>query len=83
VAIPKTLESELPWVMDELCTELGFCLPPAARAALEAAPPTDVAAFTDAMFTAEGIEPSDNKRLYAQVREKVQRRLGEWMNDPS
>jgi hypothetical protein len=79
---PKTLESELPWLLDELCTELGFCLRPEQRAALEAAPPRTVAAFTDAVFAAEGIDPSP-KRLYAQVHEKVKRRLGEWLTDPT
>jgi hypothetical protein len=69
---PKTLESELPWLLDELCTELGFCLRPEQRAA----------AFTDAVFAADGIDPSP-KRLYAQVHEKVKRRLGEWLTDPT
>jgi hypothetical protein len=79
---PKTLESELPWLLDELCTELGFCLRPEQRAALEASPPRSVDAFTNAVFAAEGIDPSP-KRLYAQVHEKVRRRLGEWMTDPT
>jgi hypothetical protein len=39
-----------------------------------------VNAFTDAVFAAEGIDPSP-RRLYAQVREKVQRRLGERLTD--
>jgi hypothetical protein len=41
-----------------------------------------VDAFTNAVFAAEGIDPSP-KRLYAQVHEKVRRRLGEWMTDPT
>ena len=80
---PKTLESELPWLLDELCAELGFCLRPEQRAALEASPPRSVDAFTDAVFAAQGIDPSNGKRLYAQVHEKVQRRVGRWMNSPS
>jgi hypothetical protein len=80
VPTPKSLESELPWLLDELCTELGFCLRPEKRAAIEASAPRTVNAFTDAVFAAEGIDPSP-RRLYAQVREKVQRRLGEWLTD--
>jgi hypothetical protein len=41
-----------------------------------------VDAFTNAVFAAEGIDPSP-KHLYAQVHEKVQRRLGEWLTDPA
>lgn len=81
VPSPKSFESELPWLLDELCTELGFCMRPEQRAAFASAPPRNVDAFTAAVFAAEGVDPS-NKRLYAQVREKVQRRVGEWMNDP-
>ena len=82
MATPKTLESELPWLLDELCTELGFCLRPEQRAAIEASPPRSTKAFTDAVFAAEGIDPSDSKSLYAQVLKKVQQRIGEWMNEP-
>ena len=82
VATPKTLESELPWLLDELCTELGFCLRPEQRAALEASPPRNADAFAEAVFAAEGIDPSNSKRLYAQVRDKVQRRVGQWLNEP-
>jgi len=78
VPTPKSLESELPRLLDELCTVLGFCLRPEQRAAIEASPPRTVNAFTDAVFAAEGIDPSP-RRLYVQVREKVQRRLGEWL----
>ena len=56
---------------------------PKRHAALEASPPRSVDAFTDAVFAAEGIDPSNGKRLYAQVHEKVQRRVGQWMYGPS
>jgi hypothetical protein len=79
VATEKTFESELPWVLDELCVELGLCLRLDERTALEAAPPTDVDAFTDAVFIAEGLDPSNDRPLRRKVRDKVQRRLGPWM----
>lgn len=80
VPTPKSLKSELPWLLDELCTELGFCLRPEQRAAIEASPPRTVNAFTDTVFAAEGIDPSPG-RLRAPVQEKVQRRLGQWLTD--
>lgn len=83
MATSKTLKSELPWLLDELCSEFGFCLRPEQRAALQASPPRSVDAFTDAVFAAEGLDPTRPKRLYTQVHEKVQRRLGEWMTDPA
>jgi hypothetical protein len=79
VPTPKSLESELPWLLDELCTELGFCLRPEQRGAIEASPRRTVNGFTDAVFAAEGIDPSP--RRHVQVREMVQRRLGEWLTD--
>ena len=54
-------------LLEDLCTQLGFCLPPAARATLAASPPADPETFTAAVFRAEGLEPSADRRLYAQV----------------
>lgn len=58
-------------LLDELCVDLGFCLPPEARASLRAAPPADVDAFTDAVFEAEGLDPHANPRLREAVRARV------------
>ena len=59
-------------LLDRLCTELGFCLPPTERARLEASPPTSVQAFTDAVFVAEGIDPElADKHLWRQVRDRM------------
>jgi hypothetical protein len=76
VATEKTFESELPWLLDELCIELGYCLPPAAYEALMNDPPRDVDAFTDAVLAAEGLDPSLNKQLRRAVRSKIERRVG-------
>jgi hypothetical protein len=76
VATEKTFESELPWLLDELCIELGYCLPPAAYEALMNDPPRDVDAFADAVLAAEGLDPSLNKQLRRAVRSKIERRVG-------
>jgi hypothetical protein len=53
VGTEKTLESEVRRLLDELCAELGFCLPAGERDALQRNPPQDLDAFTDAVFAAE------------------------------
>jgi hypothetical protein len=64
-------------LLDELCVDLGFCLPPDKAAARIQAPPTDVESFTDAVFVAEGLDPMmADKRVRRQVRERVARAFG-------
>jgi hypothetical protein len=70
------LNQEVRWLLDELCTEFGFCLPADERSTLENAPPRDVDAFTDAVFAAEGMDASLNKRLRQSVRHKIEQRVG-------
>jgi hypothetical protein len=83
MAAEKTLEYELPWLLDELCMELGFCLPAAERDRLMRTPPRDADAFTDAVFAAEGMDPSRHKQLRRAVRSKIERRVGHLMASPS
>jgi hypothetical protein len=64
------------WLLDELCVDLGFCLPPDARGRLQDSPPCDVDAFTNAVFVAEGLDPRLDTRLRRQVRERVVRHFG-------
>ena len=59
-------------VLSKLCVDLGFCLPPLAQERLARDPPTDVRAFTDAVFSAEGLDPDTaDRHLYRQVRDVV------------
>lgn len=60
-------------LLDELCVDLGFCLPPAEQAHLRQAPLVDVEQFTNAVFVAEGLSPDEHKDLRSQVRERVER----------
>ncbi|MFC5753012.1 hypothetical protein [Actinomadura rugatobispora] len=55
----------------DLCVRLGFCLPPDEQAALRTSPPTDVDAFTEAVYRAEGLEGSPKDDLWMEVRETV------------
>jgi hypothetical protein len=52
--------------------KLGFCLPPIAQEQLASAAPADVRGFVDAVFVAEGLDPSTaDRHLYRQVRDVV------------
>ena len=71
---PSRVES----LLDDLCIRLGFCLPPDARSRLLETPPADAAAFTDAVFIAEGMNPAlVDRHLYRQVRAMVVRAFSE------
>ena len=59
-------------MLDKLCIDLGFCLPPEEYTKLSNSPPTTVKAFTDAVFVAEGLEPEyADRHLWRQVRDQV------------
>ena len=75
-AMDKTMKTplrsqQIAYLLDELCVELGFCLPPDERARLQNKPPEDIDAFTDDVFRAEGLEPMADRQLRRQVRAKV------------
>ena len=64
------------WLLGELCTGLGFCLPPDERQRLRDAPPRDATQFAMAVFRAEGLDPAGDRRLFAQVEGVVARTFG-------
>lgn len=55
-------------LLEKLCVDKGFCLPPAEHNKLLENPPEDPVAFTDAVFWAEGLNPQTARRdLYREV----------------
>ena len=71
---PMTRAAMLEHLLDELCVDLGFCLPRRERARLSNTPPNSVEAFTDAVFNAEGLNSEiADKDLWRQVRDRVAR----------
>jgi hypothetical protein len=81
VLVTKAETQEL---LDILCTKYGFCLAPADQRRIVDDPPPEVRAFTDAVFTAEGLDPEGaGRHLYRQVREMVAEafRRGELRDD--
>jgi len=64
--------TEVNQLLEHLCTELGFCLLSGERERLSSSPPDSVQAFTDAVFLAEGLDPTTvDKRLWRQVHDRV------------
>lgn len=65
-------ENEVRDLLGRLCVRLGFCLAPDDIARIRKDPPADVLTFTDAVFTAEGMDPvTADRHLYRQVRDMV------------
>jgi len=69
--------TKIQWLLDDLCSRLGFCLPRDERARIEQNPPRDIEAFTDAIFVAERMDPHDksNRDLRQRVRELIVKHL--------
>ncbi|MDE0855968.1 MAG: hypothetical protein OSA97_16260 [Nevskia sp.] len=53
----RLIESDVQWLLDELCLRLGYCLQPAQQAMLRNNPPLSANAFVDAVLVAEGLQP--------------------------
>lgn len=68
----KSQQSVLQELLDRLCVQLGFCLPPADQVRLAQQPPDSAEAFTNAVFEAEGLDPETaDRHLYRQVQTMV------------
>jgi hypothetical protein len=61
----------------DLCVTYGFCLPETENEKLVDDPPGTVDAFTDAVYRAEGMDPSDPTPRLRQLHEKVRARVAE------
>jgi hypothetical protein len=62
--------------VDELCLNLGFCLPPREQQRLRESPPLNIEAFTDAVFAAERLNSFYPATLRRQMRESQNGRAG-------
>jgi len=71
--LANTMDSiEVRQLLDKLCIDLGFCLPPLAQSQLEQMPPDEAVAFARAVFIAEGMNPDwAGRRLFRQVRDCI------------
>jgi hypothetical protein len=62
-------------LLDELCVDLGFCLPPEDKARIQHMAIDEVDAFTTAVFMAEGLLEPYDRRLWSAVRDRVVRHV--------
>jgi len=72
---PPKSPRQIELLLEELCVDLGFCLPPDAQMRLIHEPPADVDEFTDAVIRAEGLDPHADipTHLRRDVRQRVAR----------
>ena len=69
-------DRDVVWLLDTLCTKLGFCLNALARDRFRAKPPADVESFAAAVVVAEGLDPVlMDRTLWRQVAEEVAQAL--------
>jgi hypothetical protein len=72
VTWPPLSEDEVDRLLNDLCVDLGFCLPPDDQSRLRVNPPGDADTFTDAVFMAEGLDPLlADRHLWRTVRQRV------------
>ncbi|MFC0528436.1 hypothetical protein [Phytohabitans kaempferiae] len=69
---------EVQRLLDDLCVNLGFCLPREEQRRLRVSPPPDAESFTVAVFEAEGLDPRQDKRLYRDVRDTIDQHMRRW-----
>jgi hypothetical protein len=72
----QAMEKELQSLLDELCVDLGFCLPPDDQQRLVSADYYDACQFTDEVFCAEKMNPDEHLHLKRQVRQRFTDRFG-------
>ena len=66
------MKTRIESLMEDLCIQYGFCLPPAEYTRLVSSPPASIDAFTDAVFVAEGLDLQfADTRLRKQVRDRI------------
>lgn len=67
---------EVEFLLEDLCVQLGFCLPPDDQLRLIDHPPSDVESFTNAVFLAEGLDPKlESRQLRRSVSEVISRAM--------
>jgi hypothetical protein len=71
VMAERLSSSQVAALLDELCVDYGFCLPPHEKERLKTEPPSEVDAFTDAVFGAEGMDPWRDLHLRSLVKKRV------------
>jgi hypothetical protein len=66
-------------LLNDLCVRLGYCLSPDDQQRIIANPPTTVDGFTDAVVTAEGLDPV---LMATEQRQQVRRMVADAFGEP-
>ncbi len=70
-------ETSIEWLIEDLYVKLGFCLPTEAQAQLLEDTPSTAEEFATAVFSAEGIDPDQQRGVTAlRRRRRIVRRVG-------
>jgi hypothetical protein len=67
-------------LLRDLCVIMGFCLPLDDDRRIQNDPPTDVEAFIDAVYQAEGTDYLTNKRCRPMMRQITEKHFSEWQS---
>ena len=67
--------ADLSRLLNELCVDLGFCLPPTDQERLRSTSWERPADLADAVFEAEGMAQPYNLRLWRDVRSRIEQHL--------
>ena len=70
------MENEIKSLLDELCIELGFCLPPEAIDKITSKRRFEADQFTREVILAEGMNPELEKQHFKSIKRKFTERYG-------
>jgi hypothetical protein len=71
------LEDRLSHLLDELCVDWGFCIPPTDARRIASTTPLTADQFAHAVLTAEGFVAEYEKRWFKQIRQRFVDRFGQ------
>ncbi len=72
VSLKMLTQDAVKVLLDKLCIQYGFCLPPASYDVLVEQPPQDPLSFTNALYMAEGLDPATaDLHLYRKIQRVV------------
>ena len=71
------MERDLGILLDKLCMEWGFCIPPSDRARVATSRRSDAAEFASEVLRAEGLDPDYEVHWFRRIRQRFRDQFGE------
>ena len=75
------LESEITYLLNELSTELGFCLPLDEKVKIASNKAINAEHFTKEVLIAEGMNPEYEKKWFSQIKSKFIEKFGDQVSE--